>query len=400
MRVRDLGVPWYSGQRPAYYPETPLDALVARGLAGVDEVQQLAFVWLDVAVALNGGRLFTAWPEATQPTPRPLERQAVAVPAVVAQLDRLLRVLGGGAGARAAGRGPGRAARAGGRSGAGTARRGRRPAGRSGDRPRAARHGEPGHGRPRPPAPRDPLVVPDPGRAGLGVGAGRGALVASRRRLAGLRPGRRARGPPGALRPRGAGSRARGRRAPSSSRCWSTWTRATGWRWPSWSTWPRSAGRDCWRVASPASPPRPGRWVWSRPAGRSGSPTWRGASCTAGLRPREPRCRPPAGSSSCRPITRSSRRRTSTRRWSRRWSATRSWSRTRAPASTGSPSGASARPWSTATTARRSRRSSTSTRAHRSPRTSPTWSPTAPAATGACAPGRAVRTCAARTPDC
>ncbi len=92
VRVRDLGVAWYSGQRPAYYPETPLDALVARGLAGVDEVQQLAFVWLDVAVALNGGRLFTSWPEATQPTPRPLERQAVAVPAVVAQLDRLLRV--------------------------------------------------------------------------------------------------------------------------------------------------------------------------------------------------------------------------------------------------------------------------------------------------------------------
>ena len=92
VRVRDLGVAWYSGQRPAYYPETSLDALVARGLAGVDEVQQLAFVWLDVAVALNGGRLFTSWPEAPQPTPRPLERQAVAVPAVVAQLDRLLRV--------------------------------------------------------------------------------------------------------------------------------------------------------------------------------------------------------------------------------------------------------------------------------------------------------------------
>ena len=85
-RVRDVGVPYYSPWAPR---STPLHWLAERGLIGVDVDQQLAWVWLDVIVALNG-RLFPHWPTPPTPVPQPLHDPAVGLPLTSSRLTALL----------------------------------------------------------------------------------------------------------------------------------------------------------------------------------------------------------------------------------------------------------------------------------------------------------------------
>jgi Helicase conserved C-terminal domain len=86
-RVRDLGIPyyvWYSSQR------TPLHWLIQHGLVGADEDAQVAWVWFDVIVALNG-RLFTDWSSAPPAvSPEPLVDPGAGLPLVLSRLSSLL----------------------------------------------------------------------------------------------------------------------------------------------------------------------------------------------------------------------------------------------------------------------------------------------------------------------
>ncbi|MGH8908270.1 MAG: helicase-associated domain-containing protein [Egibacteraceae bacterium] len=85
-RVRDLGIPYYAPWRP---DNTPLHWLVERGLVGVDVNEQVAWVWLDVIIALNG-RLFPNWPIPPQPQPQPLHDPSGGLPLVLSRIGALL----------------------------------------------------------------------------------------------------------------------------------------------------------------------------------------------------------------------------------------------------------------------------------------------------------------------
>ncbi|MGH8904447.1 MAG: hypothetical protein ACRDYA_22885, partial [Egibacteraceae bacterium] len=86
--VRDLGIPYY--QQYAR-DKTPLHWLVQRGLVGVDPGAQVAHVWMDVIVGLNGC-LYPEWPATPPPvTPAPLE-DAGGLPLVLSRLAGLLEM--------------------------------------------------------------------------------------------------------------------------------------------------------------------------------------------------------------------------------------------------------------------------------------------------------------------
>lgn len=84
--VRDLGIPYYHRWgREA----TPLHWLAQRGLVGVESGTQIAWVWMDVIVALNG-RLYAEWRD-TPPRVKPLPLQDPGgLPLVLGCLARLL----------------------------------------------------------------------------------------------------------------------------------------------------------------------------------------------------------------------------------------------------------------------------------------------------------------------
>lgn len=85
--VADLGVAHFL---PWRHQDTPLHSLAALGLAGVSEREQVAWVWLDVIVAVTG-RLFPDWPsEAPAATPAPLTDPGHGVPPVLGRLSTLL----------------------------------------------------------------------------------------------------------------------------------------------------------------------------------------------------------------------------------------------------------------------------------------------------------------------
>ncbi len=88
-RVADLGVPHW----PPYGRSAgPIGALMDRTLVGVDVVEQVCYVWLDVLVGLRGGRLFgDAFPaSAGDAEAVRLSATPIAVPPVVERLDGLL----------------------------------------------------------------------------------------------------------------------------------------------------------------------------------------------------------------------------------------------------------------------------------------------------------------------
>ncbi|MGH8929942.1 MAG: helicase-associated domain-containing protein [Egibacteraceae bacterium] len=87
-RVRDLGIPYYLW----YGANTPLHWLDQRGLVGVDPEDQVAWVWTDVMIALNG-RLFADWspgPAVVHNSP-PLQ-DAAGLPLVLGYLTSLLEI--------------------------------------------------------------------------------------------------------------------------------------------------------------------------------------------------------------------------------------------------------------------------------------------------------------------
>jgi Helicase conserved C-terminal domain len=86
--VRDLGIPYYQ-----WYARdaTPLHWLTQRGLVGVDPGAQIAHVWLDVIVGLNGC-LYREWPATPPPvTAVPIEDSG-GLPLVLNRLDALLEM--------------------------------------------------------------------------------------------------------------------------------------------------------------------------------------------------------------------------------------------------------------------------------------------------------------------
>lgn len=86
--VRDLGIPYY--QQYAR-DKTPLHWLAQRGLVGVDPGAQVAHVWMDVIVGLNGC-LYPEWPTvAPAVTPAPVE-DAGGLPLVLSRLAGLLEM--------------------------------------------------------------------------------------------------------------------------------------------------------------------------------------------------------------------------------------------------------------------------------------------------------------------
>ncbi|MGH8886995.1 MAG: helicase-associated domain-containing protein [Egibacteraceae bacterium] len=86
--VRDLGIPYY---RRYVRDSTPLHWLAQRGLVGVDPDAQVAHVWMDVIVGLNGC-LYREWPVTPPPaTPEPLQDSG-GLPLVLSRLAGLLEV--------------------------------------------------------------------------------------------------------------------------------------------------------------------------------------------------------------------------------------------------------------------------------------------------------------------
>ena len=86
-RVVDVGVPYYMAWHRG---DTPLHELETCGLIGVDAGDQVAWVWLDVLVGLEGGRLFAEWPAPAAAAPaRPL-RENPGLPPVLGRLPALL----------------------------------------------------------------------------------------------------------------------------------------------------------------------------------------------------------------------------------------------------------------------------------------------------------------------
>lgn len=85
-RVReDLGLPAFT----SWYRDSPLRDLVDSGLVGVSEFEQVAWVWLDVFIGLNGG-LFPSWePDPPPSAARPLLDPG-GLPPVLSRLAALL----------------------------------------------------------------------------------------------------------------------------------------------------------------------------------------------------------------------------------------------------------------------------------------------------------------------
>ncbi|MBW3578985.1 MAG: helicase-associated domain-containing protein [Actinobacteria bacterium] len=90
--VTALGISYHVPRRRSYQlrRDTPLHWLEDRGMVGVDHRGQVAAVWLDVTVGLNGGRLFPGWPAPPAVSPAALADPGPFVPATVGLADRLL----------------------------------------------------------------------------------------------------------------------------------------------------------------------------------------------------------------------------------------------------------------------------------------------------------------------
>lgn len=89
-QVSDLGVPYFSPYS-SRSRGTAIDWLLDHALVGVDTVDQVCFVWLDVLVALRGGLLFgDAFPHPRPVEPVPLRGNAPGLPPVLERLDGLL----------------------------------------------------------------------------------------------------------------------------------------------------------------------------------------------------------------------------------------------------------------------------------------------------------------------
>lgn len=85
-QVRDLGIPHYSTWGRV---DTPLHWLSAHQLVGVDAHDQVAWVWLDVVVALSGS-LFADWSPAPVTAAQPIVDATVALPATAGRMSALL----------------------------------------------------------------------------------------------------------------------------------------------------------------------------------------------------------------------------------------------------------------------------------------------------------------------
>jgi hypothetical protein len=81
---------WDLPSQHIYGPSPVLDRLNSKGLIGYSRWERVAWVWLDVVVALSDGKMFRDWEE-PKTVPRPINGSAPArVPAVVGRLDALL----------------------------------------------------------------------------------------------------------------------------------------------------------------------------------------------------------------------------------------------------------------------------------------------------------------------